>query len=324
MKSCPKCGAQRVGELPFCAACGADLRPLDAAVAAPAMAASDPGGDPPMPAFAPGWPVPVRSPGSRRVGLGVVLALVAVTALIGVGAGIFVGNSLMRGASSSAAPSMTGPGNGVLATPEAAVQQYMNGVATNDADEILRACGIDLVAKGFQFDLYAERLNAILPGTMLAPSQYPLYATINEYQQSYRIFEQVRNFAYSLLSSEPLDQTITPVTAAQVQQYAKDVDPSRLASLKVASVKFPIASLASDSKTLANFAAQAKVYGADEMTERLALFQWNGKYYEAGFQLLRYGQGWLVVSQTSYLAGLDATGAPKATTPDDFDAATGS
>ena len=102
------------------------------------------------------------------------------------------------------------------------------------------------------------------------------------------------------------------------------MDPSRLASLKVASVKFPIASLASDSKTLANFAAQAKVYGADEMTERLALFQWNGKYYEAGFQLLRYGQGWLVVSQTSYLAGLDATGAPKATTPDDFDAATGS
>lgn len=104
------------------------------------------------------------------------------------------------------------------------VRQYLAGVAANDADEVLQACAIDAVATHFQFDLQAERLQAILPTTFLLPSSYQPYAGLNRYGQAYQIFFELRGLSYSLLSSHPVDQTITPVTADQAQQLVKDLD----------------------------------------------------------------------------------------------------
>jgi hypothetical protein len=196
------------------------------------------------------------------------------------------------------------------ATPEDAIRQYMKGVAANDPSEILQACGIDQVATKFQWEALAERLDAVMPWSRLAPSQYPLYATENRYAQAASILLQVRNLAYGLFSSLPTD--------------GREVDPSPLAALEIIEIKFPVAHLANDARMLSSYAAQAKAYGADEMTERLALFQLSGKTYEVGFQLLRYGNDSIVFDQSSPLAGLDATGVAKPTSQSDFDAATGS
>jgi hypothetical protein len=203
------------------------------------------------------------------------------------------------------------------------VRQYLAGVAANDADKVFDACAIDEAATRFQFDLQAERLQAIMPSTFLLPSGYQFYAGLNRYGQAYQIFYELRGLAYSLLTSQPVDQFTSPVTADQAQQLVKDLDPSQLAGLTVVSVKFPIARYATDAHTLSNFAAEAKVYGADELTERLALFQLNGQYYDVGFTLVRYGSDWKVLNQLSTLAATPTTGAAQQTTPGDFAATTG-
>jgi hypothetical protein len=304
MKFCPSCGAQRLTETPLCASCGADLRRLAAAMVAPA---------------------PTR-PGRKTV-----LALVALAAVVAGGC-VFAGCSSSSGATASTpggsgastvAGASTAATSALRATPEDAVRQYLAGVAANDINRVLDACAIDEVAAHFQFDLQAERLQAIVPTTFLLPSGYQFYAGLNRYGQAYPIFAELRGLSYSLLSSQPVDQIITPVTADQAQKLIKDLDPSRLAGLTVASVKFPIAKFATDAHTISNFAAEAKVYGADELTERLALFQLNGQYYDVGFTLVRYGSDWKVLNQVSNLAAMPATGAAQQTTPGNFDAATG-
>ena len=298
MNFCPSCGTQTLTATPSCASCGADFRRLAAAMVAPAP----------------------RRPGRRTV-----LALVALAAVVASGA-VFAACS---GATASAPGGAGAPAAGtaatttVRATPEDAVRQYMAGVAANDINRVLDACAIDEVAAHFQFDLEAVRLQAIVPTTFLLPSGYQFYAGLNRYGQAYQIFNEVRGLAYSLLSSQPVDQVIAPVTADQAQQLVKDLDPSRLAGLTVVSIKFPIATLATDAHALSNFAAQAKVYGADELTERLALFQLNGQYYDVGFTLVRYGNDWKVMNQISNLANTSATGAAQPTTQGNFEAATG-
>ena len=306
MKFCPICGAQRLIETPICASCGADLRRLAAAMAAPAH---------------------------RRSGRRTALALVALAAAVMAGGGFFAACSSGSGATASApggtAASTAGgaasaaPSSVVRTTPEDAVRQYLGGVAANDADKVLDACAIDEVATHFQFDLQAARLSAIVPTTFLLPSSYQFYAGLNRYGQAYPIFAELRGLAYSLLSSKPVDQIITPVTADQAQQLITDLDPSHLAGLTVVSVKFPVAKFATDAHTLSAFAAEAKVDGADELTERLALFQLNGQYYAVGFTLVRYGSDWKVLNQVSNLAGMPTTGAAQQTTPGDFAAQTG-
>lgn len=52
---------------------------------------------------------------------------------------------------------------------------------------------------------------------------------------------------------------------------------------------------------------QAKVHaswdGADDSTERIALFELGGKHYRGGFTLLRYGKTWRVRRLISVYAG---------------------
>lgn len=299
MKFCPKCGARRLIDMPHCGSCGMDFRQP-----APSEVASGQDETQAAPAIASG------STGSRRPRRAAVLALLALAAMVVVGGGVFAATSLNQ--------------RSVRATPEDAVRQYLDGVAANDEHKILQACAIDEVAEHFEFAYQAARLRAITLNYSLLPTDYPFYVEMNRYEQASRMFNQVRGLSYSLLTSTPGGQTIVRVTEEQARQYVKDLDPARLAGLKVASVKFPSAKLAADPRTLSNLATMAKDYGADELTERLALFEWNGKYYAVGFQLLRYGGDWKVLSQTSTLAGTTSSGAAEQTTQAEFDAQTGS
>jgi hypothetical protein len=60
------------------------------------------------------------------------------------------------------------------------------------------------------------------------------------------------------------------------------------------------------------------VYGAGEFTERLALVEFEGTDYVVGFSLLRYGDDWRVLDQSSPLAGLSPLGIPERSTKEGF------
>ncbi len=304
MNLCPNCGMPRVADAPLCGSCGAAFRDVDS----PAAARDSGGASAERTEVLPAGPMrPTAATRSRRRWPIVAAGLIAIGVIVG--AGLLAGTVLLKRETRS--------------TPEAAVSQYMEAVAKADAAELVQACAIDEASTRFRFDLQAERLKAIVSTTTyLFPSDYHFYAEMNKSVQSALIFGQVRGLEYSLLQSVPVDQVITPVDLARAQQYVKDVDPSRLADMKVVSIKLPSPKLANDARNIKNWAAIANVYGADEMTERLALFQWNGKDYEVGFTLLRYGGDWKVLSQMSNLAGIGGNGTADPTTPEEFDGLT--
>ena len=310
MKFCPGCGARRLSADLICPECGADLRRLAASTLATSQNAAGFAGRSWLP--------------RPRFRFSIVSALAGLAIMV-------VASQAFAGCSSSGTtslPSLAGAtapmgspapsASTVRATPSDAVTQYLHGVADRDVDEVLDACAIDEAAAHFDFAAQAERLQAIIPSTFLLPASYSFYAGINRYGQGNQIFFELRGLAYSLLTTQPVDQDVAPVSAGQVEELVKDLDPARLAGLTVPAVKFPISRLEKDSRTLANFAAQARVFGADELTERLALIQLDGRYYAVGFRLVRYGADWKVLNQVSSLAGTPATGAAQPTTMSDF------
>jgi hypothetical protein len=240
--------------------------------------------------------------------------------------------ALVAGCSNSSSPTATSGPSGspdqpaasaavaTFATPEAAVTQYLAGVAQGDASKIVAACAIAEKSAGFSFGLYVDRLKAMVLYQSLAPAEYPFDVEINKALETSRILGQVRILTYSLLSSEQIDgSTIVPADRARADKFVSDVNPARLADLKVLDIRFSNAKLEKDPKTLANSAAIAKVYGADETTERLALFSLGGKDYFVGFTLLRYGTNWKVGDQVANLAGTSTSGTAEPTTVGDFD-----
>ncbi len=237
----------------------------------------------------------------------VVLALAALAA---------VPSGLVAAAEPSAPPAST------FATPEAAIGEYMAGVAGADAQRILGATAIDEMSEGYRFDDSVDRFQAFMPATMLAPA-VPFYVDINRARQTDQVLSQVLMLAYGLLSGEEMDGSpIVPVDTAWAQGFAERVDPAGLAGIKLLDVRFPDATYQDNERYLDSVAAQAAAYGADELAERLALLFFDGQTYALGFTLLRYGDEWGVAWQNSAISGMSSLGTAVPMSIEDFESLT--
>jgi hypothetical protein len=207
-------------------------------------------------------------------------------------------------------------------TPEETITYYLDGVAQNNISKILQACAINEMGGKFKFDLHVERLGGVMvPGQFLSPTDYTFYSEINKMTVSSQILNQVKFFAYGLLSNEKVDDgsPILNMDTERVNKFIKDVDPGKLSSLEIKKIGLPNKTLMNDPKYIENAAKSARDYGADESTERVALFSFEQSYYYIGFTLLRYGENWKISSQSSPLAGTSVLGTPKKTTVEEFE-----
>ena len=216
------------------------------------------------------------------------------------------------------------PQTAAFKTPEDAITAYFAGIEQNDPSKILQACAITEMSENFKFDLWTERLGGVMQlATSLSPSNAPLYVELNKIQLSDQLLRQVRNFAYALLSSEPVDFTvITKVDPERVNKFMADINPKRLAGLAIKKITLPNKTLMQSPKYIENATKSAKVYGADELTERVVLFSFEQSDYVVGFTLLRYGENWKIQQQSSPLGNTNALGTPQKTTEAEFDSKT--
>ena len=204
-------------------------------------------------------------------------------------------------------------------TPEDAVTAYLAGVAQGDFNKILEACAINEMSENFKFDLYIDRVRAFTLQAQ-APANYPFFVEVNKAQLTSQISSQVKILTYSLLSTENVgDGNVIRMDIDGANMFIKAVDPSRLAALEVKKIDLPNKAIMSGVRYQENAAKQASVYGADEATERAALFSFEQNYYYVGFSLLRYGDNWKINSQTSPMAKTSVLGNAEKTTPDAFD-----
>jgi hypothetical protein len=216
----------------------------------------------------------------------------------------------------AAAPTAEAPS---LATPEDAVQAYVLGVAGEDADAILAACAVDEAARGFDFAKQADQLKTIQLEGQLGPAQYPFYADLNRTYIADHILRQVQVLSYSLLTSLPAGNTITPADGPVASAFAESVDPAGLANLQVIDVRSPNPSVESDPKYLESMRVLAATFGASDAAQRVALIGLNGSDYEIGFTVMDYSTGWKVLGQSASLTTLPTSGAATPITQEQFE-----
>ena len=204
-------------------------------------------------------------------------------------------------------------------TPEEAIAFFMQAVAQGDVPRIMQASAINEMSEKFRFDLYTDRVRILMIQSP-APSDYPFYAEINRAQFSWQMLSQVKNLVYGLLSTEKgmLDGQPVPIDTEGTIKFMKEVNPERLAQLQVMKTGVPDPEIAYTERNLDNWSKQAQIYGADELTERVVLFLFEGDYYYVGFTLLRYGDNWKISSATSALGGTSTLGTPQKTTEEEF------
>lgn len=198
-----------------------------------------------------------------------------------------------------------------VATPEGAVRIYLDAFKARDLESLMAVSAADPVADEVDFVAYVDRIRAWLPFQAPAPATDPFLIDLNRVQQASQLLGQTRMLTYGLLTDVQLDgATVAPVDAAWAEAFMDQLDLARLDGLEIGEIALPDPELMDSDRYREVMAKQAAVYGADEMTERVALVSLEGRDWLVGFTLMRFGDAWHVNSQTSAIAGLPATGVP--------------
>lgn len=207
------------------------------------------------------------------------------------------------GAAQEASPSTS--------SPEGAVRTYLDAFKARDLDSLLSVSAAGRIAEQVDFTAYVDRLRAWVPFHAPAPATDPFLVDLNRVQQAAQLLGQTRILTYGLLTDVQLDgSTVAPVDAAWAAAFMDQLDLTRLDGLEVDSIVEPDPELMAGDRYRELMAKQAAVYGADEMTERVATVSLEGRDWLVGFTLMRFGDAWHIANQTSVIGGLPATGAP--------------
>lgn len=213
-----------------------------------------------------------------------------------------------------------------FASPEEAVEYIASSLADADLNALLPAFGIERQVADYSFVAMSERLGVIVLKTGVPPVRFQFYADTARIQFTNEAATQLRNLAYSLLvtSGTPLDSLIG--FSDGMSQYATDLemvlDPARLANLKVLQMADPSSVFdtpASLERHRKNILAQLAVTGGDDLQERLVLYELDGRTYQGGFTLVRYGDRWQVRSLVANVGGTSSSGHAAPMTIDEFD-----
>ncbi len=273
---CSKCGTKLEAEDVFCTICGEKTKaaenekpPVSPSVETEAVKQA---------------PVPVK-PGKQSK-IAIMIGAAALVVIIAVLAVLLV----MKPRSTSL---MVKEGN--FKSPEAAVEHFMTAISDNDFETALEACAFNEAARNYDAAYNAERIR-MLTLNMAAPSEYAFYQSLNQVFFLNQIASQVKYLTYSLSDSEKaVEMTQTGQNQllydpeGDAADFVEGVDPAALKGLKIERIDLPYPDLYDSEANRKNMNSTAKVYGADEVTDRVVLFELNGIKYFEGFALLRYG-----------------------------------
>ena len=121
---------------------------------------------------------------------------------------------------------------------------------------------------------------------------------------------------YSLLGIE-IEAPARHATDADIAAFMT-ADPSRLRALKVVRIDQPGKAVVNTPEMIAMHKRHASFHGADDQTERIALYQLGDQHYWSGFQLLRYGKRWVISQLFSAFVPGSGPGVGK-TTPAEYE-----
>lgn len=219
-------------------------------------------------------------------------------------------------ASSQGGDVYTTPG---FATPEEAIGHFCQGLAAQDFQGALEACAISEQAEGFDFPGWVDRMKAHVPLANPAPATSGLYKELNEAAIAGSFAGQIKMLLYSFFVTAGLEgSSVAPADRAYALEFQEAVAAEQLAGLRLLRVDPPKKAVLESEKNRENFARMAEIYGAQEMTERIVLYELGGRTFLGGFGLYRYGSGWKICRLHSSLAGLSPTGAAVEASPEEY------
>lgn len=203
-------------------------------------------------------------------------------------------------------------------TPEEAITAYVQAISKRDFKGALAATAVGQFGKSFDFVPTVEWLKAFYLN-LYSPATDPFYAEINDTLLAGQFASEIKFLVYGLMTTgDIMDHKAVPMDAAAATDFMLVIDAKRLAGLSIAAIGIPRPATLNSERRQLQAKKSARRNGAETTTERVVLLSFEGLSFMIGFELLRYGDEWMILSQSSDLANASSFAAPRRMTPDEF------
>lgn len=194
-------------------------------------------------------------------------------------------------------------------SPDAAAHAFVDAIAANEFAKAIACFSGAERAQQADWRAQAERIRAYIPHSqdLMAPTEYPAFAALNQAVMEGRTATQIYAFCTSFFSLVGVDgQAVSPIDTEWIEDYAASIDPSALGALRLEALYDLPQELMT--RAAANMILQARVQGAEEQVEKLALYRLGDRAFLGGMCFLRFGEEWKLYRLTSTLLGTNAFG----------------
>lgn len=200
-----------------------------------------------------------------------------------------------------------------FSTPEDAIEYFVDCIKEADIKGALKACAIDEIAQGYDYENFALRIRLMMPIVQtLLPSEYDMYVTYNQYITAQQITMQTIHFMngfdfpeeyYDLIEGESIQKPDRDM----IKQVIKALEPD-LSGLEI--IEIEKHSMHGLSINKENQKMRAKIYSADDVQSRTVLYEYDGEYYIGGFKLIENDGKWLIMGINDDLSNGSPFGTP--------------
>lgn len=206
-------------------------------------------------------------------------------------------------------------------SPEAAITDFVDGLRTSDLARSLADFAVDQSLTVYDGRARETYIQTLIAQGLRFPGADGNAQTINRAMLDGEAASQLLRLISSLLAPDvDLSQPTVDTDGSAYDAWAKSLQLNRLSALSITDpVSAPGQAVASQTQYQTLNAAQAKIYGADQLTERVWLYQLDGATYIGGADLVHYTTGWKLLRLGAVFADLDASGAVKPGTQADID-----
>ena len=200
-------------------------------------------------------------------------------------------------------------------SPENVVGSFYEKLEDQDMEGALACFSSEEAAKKFDYESYVDLYDSEDQSTLM-PSEDTKIQLINERKLEGQAADQIASTIRVIgLGEDTGKRSIQGVGSWQElgvekEDYIESVDTGNLKDLTVERVELAAQKTQNQDETQERLEQEAKVYGADERREYVALFTVGETSYIQGFTLDRYGEDWKIFSLTSELAGTSSYGVP--------------
>jgi hypothetical protein len=210
---------------------------------------------------------------------------VLVVAIVGVGAG----QASSAGGASGSTILIADPG---FSSPQAALQQFVSGMATGDFYSGGEACATASLAQHFNWTVFYNYLDSWATDDALMPSQYEYWQQANAGIVLGRCISTMQFMAMQIVAPHLLDSLAGGVYTGNPQHLAAELNPAELSELRVA--RFDQVRFAGPA--LRNLRGECKWEGGEQCASDLALLQVGSSYWLVGPSFVEYDGRWRIAS----------------------------